>query len=269
MESLAGRTAFITGGAGGIGLAIALACAREGANVAIADINDRALEQARECLARSANAAAYRLDVTDRDAYRDVADSVEDELGPVSLLFNNAGVSDSVSPATMSYVMWDHVMGVNLTGVYNGIQTFVPRMIARGGGGHIVNTSSAAGLVVGGAGFLYHASKFAVVGLSEALREELAHRGIGVSVLCPGRVATDIVENTLKLRPAEAPATSSRVASILATMQEQLHTEGIPVDAVARMVVDAVKGDRLYIETDRTLEQAIRARCAALLAALP
>jgi NAD(P)-dependent dehydrogenase (short-subunit alcohol dehydrogenase family) len=107
------------------------------------------------------------LDVRHRDAYAALADEIETRLGPVTLLFNNAGVVGATSPARMSYESWDWVIGVNLQGVYNGLQTFVPRMIERGGG-YVVNTASGAGLVAQGTGFLYATSKFAVVGLSES-----------------------------------------------------------------------------------------------------
>src|SRR6185503_2106768 len=120
----------------------------------------------------------------------------EAKLGPVSLLFNNAGVAGHAPALKITYELWDWSTGVNLMGVINGVQTFLSRMAERGQGGHIVNTASGAGLAAVGSGVLYHTAKFAVVGMSEALHGELAPLGIGVSVLCPGPVATDILART-------------------------------------------------------------------------
>jgi NAD(P)-dependent dehydrogenase (short-subunit alcohol dehydrogenase family) len=188
MEDLAGRTAFITGGANGIGLGIARAFARAGAKLALADVDAPALAQAQAELAKETEVETFVLDVRDRAAYARAADDVEARLGPVSLLFNNAGIALALPPAAMTFESWDYALGINLGGVVNGIQTFLPRMLARGGGGHVVNTASGAGLAAPGSGFLYHTAKFAVVGLSESLRFELLGAGFGVSVLCPGPV---------------------------------------------------------------------------------
>ena len=201
LDDIAGRTAFITGGAQGIGLGIARALAAAGAKVAIADIDGDALDVAEHELAAADHGDGRHVGRARPRRLRDVADQVEAELGPVSLLFNNAGVAGSTPAGNMSYETWDWVIGINLHGVYNGIQTFVPRMIERGDGGYIVNTASGAGLVHASSGFLYATSKFGVVGLSEALHDELSGYHIGVSVLCPGPVATDIVNNTAKPAP--------------------------------------------------------------------
>ena len=147
IDSFEGRVAFVTGGAQGIGLGIARALAKAGAKIAIADVNSAALAVAERELGAVTDVVAASLDVRDRDAYAALADDVETRLGPVTLLFNNAGVAGATSPARMSYETWDWVIGVNLHGVINGIQTFVPRMIERGGDGYVVNTASGAGLV--------------------------------------------------------------------------------------------------------------------------
>lgn len=244
-----GRTAFVTGGARGIGLGIVRALARRGARVAVADISADALEEAAGALGLPAGRLrCYQLDVADREQYAAVAARATADLGEVTLLFNNAGIIDSVSPGRATYGMWDHVMGINLNGVYHGIQTFLPGMLDSGRSCHIVNTSSEAGLVAGGSGFLYHASKFAVMGLSESMRDELAHRGIGVSVLFPGPVATGIVNNTRRIRPGDAPAHSERVTRILDTSHERLQ-EGADPDGVGEVVLDAVEHNRPYIAT--------------------
>ena len=263
MTDVSGRTAFITGGANGIGLGIARAFAAAGAKVALADLDAKALERARAELSAVTQVEAHVLDVRDREAYARVADAVEARLGPVSLLFNNAGVAGHAPALKITYELWDWSTGINLHGVINGVQTFLPRMAERGQGGHIVNTASGAGLCAVGSGVLYHTAKFAVVGMSEALRGELAHVGIGVSVLCPGPVATGILERTRAMHPGRGAAIdrSGRMTNAIAT--------GVPPDAVGRMVLDAVQANRLYIHTDRIMIRPIEARTAALLAAMP
>ncbi|MGY0499312.1 SDR family oxidoreductase [Nocardia sp. FBN12] len=268
MQPLAGRTAFITGGANGIGLGIARACARQGAKIAIADTDREALEAAKGDLVALTEAEAYHLDVRDRDAFERTADKVEQALGPVTLLFNNAGVSDSTSPRKMNFRAWDWVMDVNLNGVYNGIQTFVPRMLDRGHRGHIVNTASVAGHIVAGSGFLYHTSKFAVVGLTESLDAELDSYGIGASVLCPGQVATNIVNNTIRMRPDGTPPHSAKVAAILADVQQQLNDRGADPDVVGEMVLAGIERDSLYIFTDDNYLPLIHRRTAAIVQAM-
>lgn len=275
MESLAGRTAFVTGGSRGIGLAIARSLASRGVAVAVADLDEPSLERAETELSATTGARAYRLDVRDRQRYAQVADAVEAELGPVSILVNNAGILDSVPPSRMDHTLWDYVMGVNATGVHNGLQAFVPQMIRRGFGGHVVNTASAAGLLVDAdsflyrSGYLYHASKFAVVGLSESLRVELAPHGIGVSVLCPGPVATEGVENARRLRPADAPERTAKVETILRAAQKLVLDEGVSPAVVGELVLDAVLRDRPYVLTDPELGPPIRTRMERLLAAVP
>ncbi|GAA5086895.1 NAD(P)-dependent dehydrogenase (short-subunit alcohol dehydrogenase family) [Thermocatellispora tengchongensis] len=264
-----GRVAFVTGGARGIGLGIVRALLRRGANVAIADISAGALERARDRLGASpARLRCYQLDVTDRERYARVAAEVHRDLGEVTLLFNNAGIIDSVSPSKLSYEMWGHVMGVNLDGVYNGIQTFVPGMLASPRRCHVVNTSSEAGLVEAGSGFLYHASKYAVIGMSESLRRELAHFDVGVSVLFPGPVATDIVENTRSLRPDTAPPHSERVTRILDSAHKLLNDQGASPDGVGELVLGAVETNAAYIATRNELGEYLRRRNDELTAAM-
>lgn len=272
MDRIEGMTAFITGGARGIGLGIARAFAREGTKLALVDIDEAALNAARTELSERTSVETFILDVRDREAYARVADEVEARLGPVSILCNNAGVAASADVAHMTYELWDWVMGINLNGVINGIQTLVPRMIEHKIPAHIVNTASGAGLIAEGSGLQYATSKFAVVGLSEGLRWELQRFGIGVSVLCPGPVATSIIQNTLAFpgrpRIAMTPEEIEMSNKVMAQATAWL-AKGVAPDEVGRMVLAAVKANRLYILTDRIVSDFITARTKAVLDAMP
>lgn len=270
MTDIQGRVAFITGGANGIGLGIARAFGRAGAKLAIADIDAVALARAKAELQAITQVEAYTLDVRDREAFAATAEAVERALGPVTLLFNNAGVAAGAAPEKMTYELWDFGMGINLDGVINGVQTFLPKMVQRGQGGHIVNTASGAGLAYMPTGTLYTTAKFAVVGMAEALNRELEPSGIGVTVLCPGPVATDIVNRSASAAPRVALSAEEESA---VEAQRSQSTEwlkhGVGIDAVGEMVLKAVRENRLYIHTDRIMEEPIKARTKALLEALP
>lgn len=272
MTDVQGRTAFITGGANGIGLGIARSMAHAGVKLALADVDAAALARAKTELQSVAPIETYLLDVRDRDAYASTADAVERALGPVSLLFNNAGVASGSSAVKLTYDLWDWGIGINLGGVINGVQTFLARMVERGKGGHIVNTASGAGLGGTVAGVLYATAKYGVVGMSEALNAELVPAGIGVSVLCPGPVATDIVQRTADVAPkARAHLTEDQereTAARLAQMTEWLQ-QGASIDSVGEMVLKAVQENGMYIHTDRIMEEPIKARTKALLDAMP
>jgi NAD(P)-dependent dehydrogenase (short-subunit alcohol dehydrogenase family) len=273
MADVAGRTAFITGGANGIGLGIARAFAGAGAKLVLSDLDAEALGRARAELSARTPTEVFELDVRNREAYARVADAAEAALGPVSLLVNNAGVAGGAPAHKLTYELWDWGMGVNLQGVINGVQTFLPRMAERGAGGQIVNTASGAGLAEAGSGVLYHTAKFGVVGMTEALRRELAPLGIGCTVLCPGPVATGIIERTRRLQPRREnplPAGPERDAAEarMRAMTNQL-AQGVSPDAVGEIVLTAVRENRLYVHTDRVMYAAIQARTRALLDAMP
>jgi len=174
MRDLTGKNAFITGGASGIGFAMAQAFLNEVMNVAIADVDAEALSRAKAALSGSnARVLAVQLDVTNRAQYEEVVRQVEAELGNIHVLCNNAGVYRGGALDAVTYADWDWVMGVNVGGVINGLQTVLARMERHGEGGHIVNTASMAGVSTSPGLGVYNASKFAVVGLSEALRKDL------------------------------------------------------------------------------------------------
>ncbi len=247
MEDLAGRTAFVTGGANGIGLGLARALLAEGCQVAIADIRDDSIERALKSLDGGA-VHGIQLDVASRDGFAAAADEAEAALGPVSLLCNNAGVNLFQTIDDSSYDDWDWILGVNLQGVINGVVTFVPRMKEHGHGGHVVNTASMAAFLAGPVPGIYNCSKFAVRGLSESLRYSLAAHGIGVSVLCPGLVksyiyaSADVRPDALSAQAKETdPAFVERLASI--------HEAGMEPDEIAAKVIDAIRSNRFYVFT--------------------
>lgn len=270
MKDFAGRIAFITGGAQGIGLGIARRLAREGVSLALVDIDTEALERAEAELGAQTRVRTEVLDVRDREAFARVADAIESDLGPVSLLFNNAGVAGAISIDRMNYTAWDWVLGINLGGVINGIQTFLPRMIKRGLGGHIVNISSGAGILAAGSGFLYATSKFAVVGMSESLHFELkqAASNVGLSVLCPGPVNTGIVGRSLAATPGYVAPTDPAAISQIEAVKAFL-ASGVSIDEVGDMVLRGIQEDALYIFTDRLIADGVARRTEAILAALP
>ncbi|TDC55616.1 SDR family NAD(P)-dependent oxidoreductase [Actinomadura sp. KC345] len=276
MERLDGTTALITGGAQGIGLAIARALAQQGGRLALADRDGDALRSAADELSPLTQVETFHLDVRDRAAFAQVADEVEDRLGPVDVLCNNAGIAFPETVDEMTYELWDLALDINLGGVVNGIQTFLPRMLERGAPGHIVNTASAAGLVAA-TGYMYTASKFAVVGLSESLRNQLETGGhpIGVTVLCPGGVATNIANSTRTLVTEQQGGgatfikAQSRIEELAPKVENILRQAGVSPDSVGALVVDAIKADRLYILTDRAGTDLLTARTEAIIASMP
>lgn len=272
MKDLAGKVAFITGGASGIGYAMAKAFAGAGMKVVIADIEKPALDAAVESFKESnAEVLGIELDVTDRDAMEAAAQQTVDHFGKVHVVCNNAGVGGGGPLDQASYNDWDWVLGVNLGGVVNGIQAFVNRIKSHGEGGHIVNTASMAGLVgIGGMG-VYNASKFAVVGISEALRQDLSGQNIGVSVLCPGFVKTRIHEGG-RNRPADLlndtdDADSEDQVDVDGEVFASPVLNGIDPQYVGDRVLEAVEKDDLYILTHPEMKDLFASRIEGVLAA--
>ena len=275
MQDVTGKVAFITGGASGMGLAMARSFSAAGMKVVIADIEQVALDAvAAEFAASNADVLTLRVDVTDRDAMRAAADATIERFGKVHVLCNNAGVAVGGAVDEMSYQDWDWVMGVNLDGVVNGVQTFVELIKSHGEGGHIVNTASMAGhLAFGGLG-VYNTTKFAVVGMSEAMRLDLAPHDIGVSVLCPGVVNTNIFDsgrNQPEEMQAEADTASNLMASLTDEEREtrlaELATGVLDPAVVGDMVLHAIQTDELYIFSHPEFRGASDARHADMSAA--
>ncbi|GGP07554.1 SDR family oxidoreductase [Nonomuraea glycinis] len=263
MREWQGSVAFITGGGQGIGLGIARALGRRGVRLALADIDEAALARSEDELSHVTTVETVRLDVRDRAAFASAADQVEAKVGRVDLLFNNAGIVPYSPVAELRYDKWDLALGVNLTGVVNGLQTFLPRMIERGEGGYVVNTASGAGLVAD-RNVLYVTAKFAVVGLSESLRLAVSDYGIDVSVLCPGPVDTDIIRHTW----SADEAVSLRVEDGLRDAEAFLKG-GADIDSVGEMVIAGMEARSLWIHTGDMIRPYMEKRVAALLASIP
>jgi NADP-dependent 3-hydroxy acid dehydrogenase YdfG len=264
MEDFKGKTAFITGGAAGIGLAMAREFINAGAQVVVADIRPDALDKAKAALP---NARFIRLDVTDRKACERAAA----EAGKVHILCANAGVFLGGPTPDATYDDWDFVLGVNLRGVINTTHAFIPRMIAQNEGGHIVLTSSINGLFASGGAGVYTASKFAVTGLGECLRMNLAPNNIGVSILCPSAVASDLFNSTPAVRPKELSETGAHLVAIDDTdpVSKEIFAGAMSIEEVGRKVMAGIRRNDLYIITHGEIRATLEARMKALLAALP
>jgi NAD(P)-dependent dehydrogenase (short-subunit alcohol dehydrogenase family) len=255
MTELGGGVAVVTGGASGIGRAMAERFARERAKVVVADIDQRALAAVVDSIkARGGEALGVSTDVTDLSSVQTLAAAAFEAFGKVSVLCNNAGVALWGGLESATHRDWQWVLGVNLWGVIHGVEAFVPRMIASKEPGHIVNTASMAGLVATRGLGVYNTSKYAVVGLSETLAKDLRPYHIGVSVLCPMGVATQIRESA-RNRPAdltnEAPSAVEPV---------ELMGRTLAPAAVAEMVLSAIRANRLYVITHEEGLEALRRR---------
>ncbi len=247
MKDFAGRTAFVTGGANGVGIGLVRALLAQGCNVAIADIRRGSIDAALEAL-DNPRALGVEVDVSSRADLARAADAVEAKFGVVTLLFNNAGVNLFQSIEESSYDDWDWIMGVNLHGPINGVMTFVPRMIRAKQGGYVVNTASMAGFLAAGVCGIYNTTKFAVRGLSGSLRASLAPHGIGVSVLCPGLVKSYIYASD-EIRPEGLKAGAKPVNTEFVQRLAQVHEFGMEPDVIAARVLEAMREDRFHIFT--------------------
>lgn len=258
MEDFEGKVAFITGGGSGAGLGQAKVFSAAGSKVVIADIRQDHLDQATaELTARGAHVHPIKLDITDREAFRHAADEAEAVFGPVQLLFNTAGVCIFGPLERATHEDYDWVMGVNFGGVVNGMPTFVPRMIAQGRGGHIVNTASLGGFFTGSVSGIYSASKFAVHGITMAMRDALAKYDIGVSVLCPANIKSNIGES-IRTRPPRLSHSGYKVDEDEIKALNEIYSQGMDPQELAGHVLEAVKKNQFYIipypEVRRSLE---------------
>lgn len=255
MMDLHGRVAVVTGGASGIGRAMAECFARERARVVVADIDEAGLASTVDSIkARGAEALGVRTDVTDLASVQALAAAAFKAFGAVNVLCNNAGVALWGGLESATHRDWQWVLGVNLWGVIHGIEAFVPGMIASKEPGHIVNTASMAGLIATRGLGVYNTSKYAVVGLSETLAKDLRPYHIGVSVLCPMGVATQIRASD-RNRPSEL---SNEAASAVEPVELMGRT--LPPAVVAEMVLSAIRANRLYVITHEEGLEALRRR---------
>jgi NAD(P)-dependent dehydrogenase (short-subunit alcohol dehydrogenase family) len=265
MDQFKDRVAVITGGAGGIGFAMANAFAARGAKLVLADLNENALKKAvAELTGTGAEARGVVTDVTELDSVRALADATVRHFGAAHIVCNNAGVSVFGLMSRATHRDWEFVMGVNFWGVVHGVETFAPILVDQGDGGHIVNTASMAGLV--GMQWLgvYAASKFAVVGLTESLQRELKPAGIGVSVLCPMIVATSINENSVRMRPPELRNEEDAPIVPAGEVQGAMRGGTVNADDVAQRVVRGIDRKDLYILTHPEQREFLRRRAARL-----
>jgi NAD(P)-dependent dehydrogenase (short-subunit alcohol dehydrogenase family) len=268
MQNLPGKTAFVTGGASGIGLGIAKALLGAGMNVVIADIRDDHLASATEELDGGYRVLAVKLDVTDRADYARAADAAEAKFGKVHILCNNAGVA-VVGPTEIArFSDWDWVMGVNLGGVINGITTLLPRILAHGEGGHIVNTSSMSGMVPVGGTTIYSTAKAAVLTMMETMRPELESRGVICSAFCPGAVQSNIAEAS-KTRPAALAETGYAEADKRRQNGGNFFHLYQTKEEVGERVLRGILDDELYILTHAEFLDGVRDRANAMIASVP
>jgi NAD(P)-dependent dehydrogenase (short-subunit alcohol dehydrogenase family) len=271
VDEFAGRVAVVTGAAGGIGRALAVEAARRGMRVALADVDEKGLEEThRQVLAQGAEALARRTDVSREADVVALADAAERELGGTHLVFNNAGVLVGGCVWERTADDWRWVLGVNVWGVIHGVRVFVPRMLASGRPGHVVNTASVGGLLTGPFLSPYVVSKHAVVALTEALHYELGARkaAVGASVLCPGAVRTGIWRSE-RIRPADLAHKQELHGADERSFMEGMSAAidaGIDASEIAPGVFDAVAARRFWILPDPSFLPLIQQRFDGILA---
>ena len=260
---------MVTGGASGIGFSMASAFARRGMRVVVADVEQAALDEAVAKIGDAGGTAlGVETDVSQAASVDALARRIADELGPVHLLCNNAGVTVLGNAWEHTADDWSWVVGVNLFGVANGIRAFVPGMIGHGDEAHVVNTASTVGLATYAGNVIYTATKHAVVAIAEVLWRDLRAAGarVGVSVLCPGRVPTRLGE-AARNRPASLPDSFDDRARRAAIESGDLR--GVPAEAVGDIVANAVANDTFYVFTDDSVLPLVGERAERILAGLP
>ena len=266
MRDLSGRVAFVTGGASGIGLGIAQALLDRGVKVMLADLREDHLRAARDQLGSTCEVETLVVDVIDRAAMAAAAQRTLDRFGGCDILVNNAGVAVNPSVDAMRYEDWDWVLSVNLGGVVNGVMSFLPAMLERGEG-HIVTTSSMAGLLPTANNYIYAASKYAVRGMSDSLRLTLAPRGIGVSVLFPGLTQSRMLQSAENRQPqfhTGVPPSAPEGGPV-----EMPADAGMPAREVGEAVVEGIIANRGYILSHAEFRDELAAHFETILAACP
>jgi NAD(P)-dependent dehydrogenase (short-subunit alcohol dehydrogenase family) len=268
MKDFRGRTAFVTGGASGIGLSMARAFGRAGMNVVLADIDVNATKSAAEQLAsEQIKAAPVQCDVSDHASVRAAALEAVAAFGKVHVLCNNAGVAIGGPIGTVKDKDWDWILDVNLKGVVYGTETFAPLIKSHGEGGHIVNTASMAGMIAPPGMEPYTATKFAVVAMTEGWAQQLAPLNIGVSVLCPGFVKTRIHESGRARQDKYGGQGEVDPLGGGASDAAQMVLSGIDPDVVGNRVLEAIRDGELYIFTHPQMKDFVQMRFAAIMAA--
>lgn len=269
MKSVSGKTAFITGGASGLGLAMARSFAAAGMKVAIADVEKGALSTVqKEFDATNASVITIQTDVSQHTSVRSAVEETIKEFNKVHVLVNNAGIATGGGFANSEPNDWRWTMNVNLDGVYNGIHALLPHMLEHGEEGHVVNTASLAGhFTVPNLG-IYSASKFAVVAISEALVAELAESNLGVSVLCPGVVNTNIFTSN-RNRPDQLRTNKEADFTEIDNLREEQPEDPVmrtilEPSVVGEMVLHAILEDQFYIFTHPNLAPMVQARMAGI-----
>lgn len=273
MKQLEQKTAFITGGASGIGFAMAQAFGAAGMKIVIADANEERRKEAAEALtSRSISCISVALDVKSAEMWAEALDIAEREMGPVDLLCNNAGVGQGnrtdgspLNLADIPEALFRMVFDINVTGVFLGVQAIVPRMIARGQGGHILNTGSMASMLAPAGLSAYAASKFAVAGLSESLRAELAPHNIGVSMLCPGGVQSNLVNSSAEQRQQAISKDIDDEQKLISS--RPINQQVMLAENVGRRVLEAVQANQFYIFTHPEYQPLVEERFDAIRAA--
>jgi short-subunit dehydrogenase len=266
MDALEGKVAVITGAASGIGFALATDALRRKMRVVAADIDEAALARAMAELERTGGkVAAVRVDVADALSVKALADTTYERFGAAHVLVNNAGIAGAEAAWNTPIEEYDREIRINLYGVIHGVRAFVPRMLESKASAHVVNIASAAGLFTVPGFAAYSASKFAVVGFSEALHHDLRARkaDIHVSVVCPSWVRTNIVAG------ANASSPSDPVTTLVRNAVCDAVAHGIDANDVAKIVLDAVLAKQFYVLTHDDTRPAIQARTQDILEGRP
>jgi NAD(P)-dependent dehydrogenase (short-subunit alcohol dehydrogenase family) len=269
MQDVEGKVAFITGGASGIGLGMAIAFVNAGMKVVITDFRRDHLEESTAYFKQKNlenNTHHLRLDVTDRKAFARAADEAEGKFGKVHVLCNNAGIGIIGPVKLATFGDWDWGLEVMIGGVVNGIQTFLPRILKHGEGGHIVTTSSMSGVIPLPVSPIYSTAKAGVIGMCEAMRGELAEDNIGVSAFIPGPVATNIREVS-RMRPVKYDTGYLEKEKELAERPNS--PNWMSIEECGERVLRGIRRNDLYIFTHREFKEGVAERMEAMLASFP